>query len=70
MELGGKANAIVLKDADLKNAAMQCTLGAFLNVSHILVLNMVGQVPDCFVLVGWPNLHVDGTHSGSYFCRQ
>ncbi|KAL6244797.1 hypothetical protein RBB50_008325 [Rhinocladiella similis] len=35
MELGGKANAIVLKDADLKNAAMQCTLGAFLNAGQI-----------------------------------
>lgn len=33
MELGGKANAIVLKDADLKKAALHCTMGAFLNVS-------------------------------------
>jgi acyl-CoA reductase-like NAD-dependent aldehyde dehydrogenase len=31
--LGGKASAIVLKDADLSNAAQQCALGAFLNVS-------------------------------------
>lgn len=33
MELGGKANAIVLKDADLKAAAAHCSLGAFINVS-------------------------------------
>ncbi|KXJ88142.1 aldehyde dehydrogenase [Microdochium bolleyi] len=35
MELGGKANAIVLKDADLENAAMQCAMGAFLNAGQI-----------------------------------
>ncbi|KAK5049907.1 hypothetical protein LTR84_004026 [Exophiala bonariae] len=35
MELGGKASAIVLKDADLENAALQCTLGAFLNAGQI-----------------------------------
>ncbi|WXC61690.1 hypothetical protein SNK03_007564 [Fusarium graminearum] len=33
MELGGKASALVLKDTDLDNAAVQCTLGVFLNVS-------------------------------------
>lgn len=33
MQLGGKASALVLKDADLDNAAVQCTLGVFLNVS-------------------------------------
>ncbi|RFU81190.1 nad-dependent aldehyde dehydrogenase [Trichoderma arundinaceum] len=33
MELGGKANAIVLKDADLRKAAVQCAMGAFMNVS-------------------------------------
>lgn len=38
MELGGKASAIVMKDADLENAALQCTLGAFLNVSEISTL--------------------------------
>ena len=32
MELGGKANAIVLKDADLELTAKQCVLGAFLHV--------------------------------------
>ncbi|KAF2124362.1 aldehyde dehydrogenase [Dothidotthia symphoricarpi CBS 119687] len=35
MELGGKASAIVLDDADLKNAATQCALGAFLNSGQI-----------------------------------
>lgn len=30
MELGGKAPAIVCEDADISNAALQCTLGAFL----------------------------------------
>lgn len=32
MELGGKANAIVLKDADLEKSAIQCAMGAFMNV--------------------------------------
>ena len=32
MELGGKANAIVLKDADINLAAQQCALGAFAHV--------------------------------------
>lgn len=36
MELGGKANAIVLKDADLDKAAVQCAMGAFMNVSLCL----------------------------------
>jgi acyl-CoA reductase-like NAD-dependent aldehyde dehydrogenase len=36
MELGGKASAIVLDDADVENAARQCLLGAFLNVSGSL----------------------------------
>ncbi|CAG2011772.1 unnamed protein product [Fusarium graminearum] len=35
MELGGKASALVLKDADLDNAAVQCTLGVFLNAGQI-----------------------------------
>jgi acyl-CoA reductase-like NAD-dependent aldehyde dehydrogenase len=35
MELGGKAAAIVLDDADLELAAMQCTLGAFLHSGQI-----------------------------------
>ncbi|KAJ7722671.1 Aldehyde/histidinol dehydrogenase [Mycena maculata] len=35
MELGGKAAAIVLDDADLELAAMQCTVGAFLHAGQI-----------------------------------
>jgi acyl-CoA reductase-like NAD-dependent aldehyde dehydrogenase len=35
MELGGKASAIVLDDADLKTAATQCALGAFLHSGQI-----------------------------------
>jgi len=35
LELGGKASAIVLEDADLQNAAVQCALGAFLNSGQI-----------------------------------
>lgn len=32
MELGGKASAVVMADADLDNAALHCTTGAFINV--------------------------------------
>lgn len=35
MELGGKASAIVLEDAELSNAAAQCALGAFLHGGQI-----------------------------------
>jgi acyl-CoA reductase-like NAD-dependent aldehyde dehydrogenase len=35
MELGGKASAIVLDDADLKNAAKYCALGAFLHSGQV-----------------------------------
>lgn len=35
-ELGGKASAIVLKDADVAKAAHECALGAFLHVWHSL----------------------------------
>jgi acyl-CoA reductase-like NAD-dependent aldehyde dehydrogenase len=35
MELGGKASAIVLDDADLSKAATQCALGAFLHSGQI-----------------------------------
>lgn len=35
MELGGKASAIVLDDADLQNAAIQCALGAFIHSGQI-----------------------------------
>ena len=36
MELGGKANAVVLADADLQKAALHCAVGAFINVSDSL----------------------------------
>ena len=39
MELGGKASAIVLADADLDKAAKACLSGAFLNVSWLLLCN-------------------------------
>ncbi|KAF4587421.1 NAD-dependent aldehyde dehydrogenase [Ophiocordyceps camponoti-floridani] len=35
LELGGKASAIVLKDADLENAAVHCVNGAFMNSGQI-----------------------------------
>ncbi|RYP14074.1 hypothetical protein DL765_006608 [Monosporascus sp. GIB2] len=35
MELGGKASALVLKDADLDKAALHCTMGAFMNAGQI-----------------------------------
>jgi acyl-CoA reductase-like NAD-dependent aldehyde dehydrogenase len=35
MELGGKASAIVLDDANMKTAATQCALGAFLHAGQI-----------------------------------
>lgn len=41
MELGGKANAIILKDAELKNAALQCAIGAFVNVSSEYCIVMI-----------------------------
>ncbi|KAF7327176.1 Clathrin assembly protein [Mycena kentingensis (nom. inval.)] len=35
LELGGKGNAIVLDDADVELAAMQCAVGAFLHAGQI-----------------------------------
>ncbi|KAF2875854.1 aldehyde dehydrogenase domain-containing protein [Massariosphaeria phaeospora] len=35
MELGGKASAIVLEDADLNKAATQCAVGAFLHAGQV-----------------------------------
>jgi acyl-CoA reductase-like NAD-dependent aldehyde dehydrogenase len=35
MELGGKASALVLADADLDKAALHCAKGAFMNVSAL-----------------------------------
>lgn len=36
LELGGKASAIVLQDADIQLAATQCALGALAHVCHFL----------------------------------
>lgn len=74
LELGGKASAIVLDDADLDKAAMNCAVGAFLHVSI--------EYPCCFLsfwCVGlersltshpvWANLHVHRTHCGpAWYC--
>ncbi|KAL4939843.1 hypothetical protein BDV06DRAFT_29208 [Aspergillus oleicola] len=35
LELGGKASAVVLDDANLEKAALQCTLGAFVNSGQV-----------------------------------
>ncbi|KAL9115919.1 MAG: hypothetical protein Q9227_000287 [Pyrenula ochraceoflavens] len=35
MELGGKASSIVFNDAEIKNAAVQCALGAFMATGQI-----------------------------------
>lgn len=35
MELGGKASSIVFADAEIKNAAIQCALGAFMAAGQI-----------------------------------
>ncbi|CAI6334855.1 unnamed protein product [Periconia digitata] len=35
MELGGKASALVLDDADLKKAALQCALGSFIHSGQV-----------------------------------
>lgn len=44
LELGGKASAIVLDDADLEKAATGCALGAFLHVSdHTAKADIWGQ---------------------------
>lgn len=40
-ELGGKASAIILKEADIMKAAKACTLGAFLHVCKSVFLSMV-----------------------------
>lgn len=39
LELGGKAPAIVLEDADIENAARQCAIGAFNHVRFNPSLN-------------------------------
>lgn len=42
MELGGKANAVVMADANLEQAAVHCTVGAFINVRP-LTLNVCAR---------------------------
>ncbi|CAH0036132.1 unnamed protein product [Clonostachys rhizophaga] len=37
IELGGKASAIVLEDADLEQAALHCARGAFINAGQIYI---------------------------------
>lgn len=39
LELGGKGSAIILRDADIRKAAIACTLGAFTNVSCLNTYN-------------------------------
>jgi hypothetical protein len=70
MELGGKAGAIVMKDAHLCNAARHCAMGAFLNVrtssklsSHIMLFLLITS------LIGWPDLHVHRTSDRSFIDR-
>lgn len=63
MELGGKASALVLEDADLDNAAVQCTLGAFLNVSPDAQATPFNYIDS--PILGRPDMHVDRTYSRS-----
>ena len=56
MELGGKASAIVLADADLKRAATQCALGAFFHVR--LPFHLLHALPETdFYFSERPSLH-------------
>jgi acyl-CoA reductase-like NAD-dependent aldehyde dehydrogenase len=59
MELGGKASAIILKDADLANAAQQCAFGAFMNVSITYTCHMIWANFSNIPATGWSDLHVD-----------
>ena len=43
MELGGKASALVLEDANVEKAANQCALGAFLHVCVPLGISSVSS---------------------------
>lgn len=52
LELGGKASAIVLDDANLDKAAMSCALGAFMHVScHQFVACLKKIFMGCHVLI-------------------
>ena len=73
LELGGKASAIVLEDADLEKAAEGCAMGAFTHVSpqSILSFNIsMGKIPTPNPIhLEWSSLHVDRTHNRSLFDR-
>lgn len=44
MELGGKASAIVLEDADIELAANECALGAFYHVCTPCTMELTSQL--------------------------
>lgn len=58
MELGGKAPAIVLEDADVQLAAEQCILGAFCHVSLVAI-----AFRSLLTFLVRPDLYVDRTHT-------
>ncbi|WEW58889.1 hypothetical protein PRK78_004357 [Emydomyces testavorans] len=66
LELGGKASAIVLDDADLEKAAVQCILGAFLNsgqvcmsTERIIVQRAVAEKFRASLMETMKNMHHD-----------
>ena len=68
MELGGKASAIVLEDADLEKAAEGCAMGAFTHVSHFtsppLLKPPMNESPNLNPIhPERPSLHVHRTHN-------
>ena len=65
MELGGKASAIVLPNADIKRAAAGCALGAFVNVRLIFIRIIHTLLTD--TLIEWPSLHVNRKNSCPLF---
>lgn len=44
LELGGKASAVVLDDANLDRAAMNCALGSFMHVSFPVWRVTIGRI--------------------------
>lgn len=60
MELGGKANAIVLEDADIALAANECVLGAFYHVCTACAMELIVifAIELTFSPAEWPNLYV------------
>lgn len=68
LELGGKASAVVLDDADLEKAAMGCTLGSFLHVSILSLIAVHPHYPDLKLVRS--NLHVHRAPcSAALYCR-